>query len=49
MASPKTPMQHKFENEVRQDCDKLNNLRTDKLIISIVVFTLSCIIYSLFS
>jgi len=49
MGLNKTPMERRFENAVQREYDKLDNLRTDKLIISFIVFTLSCLIYSFFS
>jgi hypothetical protein len=49
MGLNKIPTQRRFENTVQREYDELDNLRTDTLIISFIVFTLSCLIYSLFS
>jgi len=49
MVLNKTPTQRKFENAVQRECDKLDDLRTDKLVISFIVFIIACVLYSIFS
>lgn len=43
----KTPAQRQFENEVQKEYDRIDELRADTLIKSIITFIVLCLLYSL--
>ncbi len=46
MRKPKSTRQRQFENEVQREYDRLNDLKADKIGISIVLFLLGCLLLS---
>jgi len=47
MKNQKLPIQRKFENEVQRESDRLDELKANKIGISIILFILSCLSLSL--
>lgn len=49
MGLNKTPEQHRFENEVQKECDRIDELRASWMVKALFVFFILCLLYSLIS
>jgi dolichol kinase len=44
-----SPKQRQFVNELQREYDRLDEIRADKIVYSIIIFIIGIIIYSIFS